>query len=307
MALARIAKLAIICLSGQASGMLSAVNTDSSDQQSNVTDATENSVEADAARTIATPDEIDAYRGLLTGTDWPTLAHAYGSAAEAPKMLAALIDREQSVRTRALDYLHNTLHHQSTLYEATVPAALYVAAILSDPRTTCTVDNNRRSFPGCMRAELLAWIASVANEVTDEAEALSQRYGFPLDDYPPAVGIQRIRPLLFSASLPYTEDTNRHVRKAALTACIPLLDDPRLHHHRRPLVPLVREVLGTSELWQHRERAIDALNAWGEDSSGLEGQRNPFLFCDSDLPADGSSAWLADPNSSEGYSDEPPF
>ncbi|MGW2770483.1 hypothetical protein [Streptomyces sp. NPDC001275] len=284
------------------------MNTDSSDQQFNVTDATENSAEVDAARTIATPDEVEAYRGLLTGTDWPTLAHAYGSAAEAPKMLAALLDPDQSVRTKALDYLHNTLHHQNTLYEATVPAALYVAAILSDPRTTRTVDNNRHSFPDCMRAELLRWVASVANEVTDEAEALSHRYGFPLDDYPPAVGIQRIRPLLFSASLPYTKDTNRHVREAALTACIPLLDDPRLlHHHRQPLVPLVREVLGTSELWQHRERAIDALDAWGEDSSGLEGQRNPFLFCDSDLSADGSSVRFAGPNSAEGNSEEPPF
>lgn len=71
--------------------------------------------------------------------------------------------------------------------------------------------------------------------------------------------------------------------------------------------PLVRKVLGTSELWQHRERAVDALDAWGEDSSGLEGRRNPFLFCDSDLSADGSTAWLARPDCTEGYSEEPPF
>ncbi|NUR04591.1 MAG: hypothetical protein HOY79_51235 [Streptomyces sp.] len=287
--------------------MLSFVNPDSSDQPLNVTDSTENRVEMDALGTIATLEEVEAYKALLTRTDWAALGHACGSATEAPTMLAALLDPDQSVRTKALRYLHDPLNHQNTLYDATVPAALYVAAILSDPRTTRTVDKSRHSFPGCMRAELLSWIASIANEVTDEAKALSQRHGYDLDGYPPAVGIQRIRPLLFSASLPYTDDTDRHVREAALRACIPLLDDPRLLHHRQPLVPLVRRALGTSELWQHRERAIDALDAWGEDSSGLEGQRNPFLFCDSDLSADGSSAWLSGPNSAEGYSEEPPF
>ncbi|MCE3031652.1 hypothetical protein [Streptomyces sp. CMSTAAHL-2] len=283
------------------------MNTDRSDQPWNVTDPAENCVDVDSAGTIAALDEVEAYKGLLTGVDWAALGHAYGPATEAPKMLAALLDPDQSTRTKALSYLHDPLNHQNTLYEATVPAALYVAAILSDPRTTRTVDKDRRSFPGCLRAELLSWIASVANEVTDEAEALSRRHGYALDDYPPAAGVQRIRPLLFSASLPYTDDTDRPVCEAALAACIPLLDDPRLLRHQRPLVPLVREVLGTSELWQHRERAIDALDAWGEDSSGLEGQRNPFLFCDSDLPTDGSSAWLTGPNPAEGYGEEPPF
>jgi hypothetical protein len=218
-------------------------------------------------------------------------------------MLTALLDPDQSIRTSALGYLHGTLHHQNTLYEATVPAALYVAAILSDPRTTSTVAKNRHSFPGCMRASLLRWIASVADEVTDEAAATSQRCGFPLDDYAPAVGIMSNRPLLFSASLPCVEDPDRHVREAALTACISLLDDPLLLHHRGDIAVLLREELGTSELWQHRERAIDALDAWGEDSSGIERQRNPFLFCDSDpLPAE-ASVWLARPDSSE----DPPF
>jgi hypothetical protein len=280
--LVRILKPAIICLSGQVSGILGTVNTDSSDQ-------------------------AEANRGLLARTDWAALGHAYGSAAEAAKELAALLDADQCVRTRALSYIHNTLHHQNTLYEATVPAALYVAGILSDPRTTRTVNKDRHSFPGCMRAELLRWIASVASEVTDEAAVRSKHHGFPLDDYAPAVGIQKIRPTLFSASLPYTEESDRHVREAALTACIPLLDDPGLLHHRRPLVPLMREALGTSELWQHRERAIDTLEAWGEDSSGLEGQRNPFLFCDSDLPADSSLIWPPERHSTEGHSEVPPF
>lgn len=240
----------------------------------------------------------------LTRTDWARLDHAYGPAADAPGTLVALLDPDQAVRTKALDDLHGVLHHQNTLYEATAPTALYVAAILPDPRTTRTVDKTRRDFPGNMRAELLAWITSVANEVTDAADATSRRYGFPLDDYPPAVAIRRIRPVLFTAAFTYAVDDDRHVREAAISACIPLLDDPLLLQRRATLTPLVRQVLGTSELWQHRERAINALNAWGEDSSGIEGQRNAFLFCDTDMsPA--SPQWHA--VTREGFSEEPPF
>ncbi|MFI0092003.1 hypothetical protein [Streptomyces bobili] len=240
----------------------------------------------------------------LTRTDWARLEHAYGSAADAPGILVALLDPDQAVRTEALDNLHGVLHHQNTLYEATAPTALYVAAILPDPRTTRTVEKSRQDFPGNMRAELLAWIASVANEVTDAADAVRRRYGLSLDSYPPAIAIRKIRPLLFTAAFTYADDDDRHVREAAIAACIPLLDDPLLLHRRATLAPLVRQVLGTSELWQHRERAIDALDAWGEDSSGIEGQQNAFLFCDTDMSPD-SSPWRAGP--SEGFSEEPPF
>ena len=242
----------------------------------------------------------------LHTTDWAALEHAYGPATDVPAMLAALLDADQGVRTKALDYLFDTLHHQNTLYSATVPAALYVAAIVPDPRTTNAVDKNRQDFPGCMRAELLAWIGSVANGVSDEAEATSRRHGFSHDDYPPAIGIRENRPILFAAASDYVSDPDRHVSEAAIRACIPLLDDPQLTHHRQTLVPLLKEVLGTSELWQHREHAIDALDTWGEDSSGLEGQQNPFLFCDTDLSPD-SSPWPADPSLAEGYSEELPF
>ena len=289
---------------GQASGMLSPVSTDSNDHPLNGTNATEHSVGADLPRTIATLDEAETYRALVTATNWATLGHAYGSAAEAPKRLAELLAQDQSVRTKALDYLHHALHHQNTLYEATVPAALCVAAILPNPRTIRTVDKNHHLTTVCMRAELLHWIASVADAVTDEADVLSRRHGFPLDDYPPAVDVRRIRPPLYSAAVAYVDDTDPQVAEAAITACIPLLDDPRLLHHRTALIPAIRQTLGTSERWQHREQAIDALDTWGEDSTGLEGQQNPFLFCDSDAPT-GSASWSID--TSEGYSEPPPF
>ncbi|WP_328450204.1 hypothetical protein OG780_20315 [Streptomyces sp. NBC_00386] len=149
-------------------------------------------------------------------------------------------------------------------------------------------------------------IGSVANEVTDAADAIHRQYGFPLDDHPPAVAMQEMRPLLFSVAVPCLHDVDRHVSEAAIAACIPLLDDVRLRHHRAVLVPPVRQVLGTSELWQHRERAIDALDAWDEDSSGLEGRRNPFLLCDTDLSPDSSSRRSGTSNT-EGWTEDPPL
>jgi hypothetical protein len=95
--------------------MLSFVSTCSGDQQGNGTGATENGVEVDVARTFATSDEVAACGALLTGTDWAALGHAYGSAFGAPEMAAALLEPDQSMRTRALDYPHGTLHHQGTL------------------------------------------------------------------------------------------------------------------------------------------------------------------------------------------------
>jgi len=249
-------------------------------------------------------DALPAPHETLTQTNWADLEHAYGPADDVPNMLVALLDTNQAVRTKALDHIHQVVHHQNTLYEATVPAALYVAAILSDRRTTCSVDKDRWSFPGNMRAELLRWINSIADEVTDVAEANGIKHGFPLDDYPPAVAVRDMRPLLFSVAVAYTDDSDRHVREAAIAACIPLLDDPQVRHHRAALVPLVREILGTSELWQYRERAIDALDAWGEDSTGLEGQREPFLFCNTTSVPDHRTRY---PGADAGCGEEPPF
>ncbi|MFE6336160.1 hypothetical protein ACFVOK_23585 [Streptomyces sp. NPDC057798] len=249
---------------------------------------------------------LPAPQETLARTNWAELHHAYGPATDAPGTLVGLLDADQAVRTRALDDLHHVLHHQNTLYEATAPTALYVAALLPDPRTTLPVDKDRRSFPGCLRAGLLAWIASVSAEVSNTADAEAERHGFPLDDYPPAVAIRELRPALFGAVHAFLDDADRHVREAAIAACIPLLDDARLLRHRAALVPLLRQVLGTSELWQHRERAIDALDAWGEDSAGLEGQRNPFLVCDAD-PQPEDTQWREDPSYGQGGSEKLPF
>ncbi|WP_327388970.1 hypothetical protein [Streptomyces sp. NBC_01207] len=241
---------------------------------------------------------------LLAGSDWGSLEHAYGAAEDTPKMLVALLDGDQQVRARALDHLHHAVHHQNTLYSATVPAALYVAAVLADPRTTVAVDKKPHDFPGPLRSELLGWLNSVACAADDETAATSRRLGFDPDDYPPSVDTRKIRPMLLSAVSECLDDPNPDVREAAIAACIPLLDDPRLRCHRATLVPLLRNVLGMSALWQYRERAIDALLAWGEDPAGLEGQREAFAVCDAQ---DDPILWATGPTFTSGDTSDLPF
>ncbi|WP_153182934.1 hypothetical protein [Streptomyces sp. E5N298] len=236
---------------------------------------------------------------VLAGTNWAALDHAMGKADDAPEMLIGLLDTDQAVRSRALDYLDHVVHHQNTLYEATVPAALYVAGILADPRTRLPVDG-RNCAAGTMRAELVDWLGSVAREVDNEAEKISRRHGFPPEDYPPFNGIRRIRSQLFGEISPYLDDPDPQVRVATVTACIPLLDDARLVHHQKDLIPLVRSVLATSERWQHQELALETLQAWDEDTSGIEVRRNPFEFCDSEFDGTG---WAT----ATSCGDDPPF
>jgi hypothetical protein len=244
---------------------------------------------------VGTPAHRPDPAAVLAGTDWGALDHAYGSAEDTPEMLAGLLDADQRVRSQALNFLHNSVHHQNTLYAATVPAVLYVAAILADPRADSPVDKRPQDFPGPMRTELLGWLGSVAHEAGDETEAISRRYGFPPEDYLPFVHTRQIRPPLYTAVALFLDDPDPHVREAAVAACIPLLDDPRLRHHRTELIPLLRDPLAVSALWQYRERAIETLDAWGEDTAGLEVQREAFEVCDSQDDTESSTARPAVP------------
>ncbi|MFE9476216.1 hypothetical protein ACFYOR_35035 [Streptomyces griseofuscus] len=241
---------------------------------------------------------------VLAGTDWASLEHAYGTAAGTPMILSTLLDDDQQVRSQALDHLHFAVHHQNTLYSATAPAALYVAAVLTDPQTTAPVDKKPHDFPGPLRMELLGWLGSVAHEADDKTQAISRRHGFAAEDYPPILQVRQIRPLFFAAVSACNDDPDLHVREAAIAACIPLLDDPQLRHHRAELTPLVRKVLGASTLWQYRERAIDALTAWGEDSAGLVGQRDAFAVCDAQVDA---TPWSDGSSWAPGDTSDPPF
>ncbi|MYY11794.1 hypothetical protein GT204_23525 [Streptomyces sp. SID4919] len=228
---------------------------------------------------------------VLAGTDWAALEHAYGPATDTPAHLAGLLDADQGVRSRALDHLHYKVHHQQTLYTATASAALYVAGILPDPRTDRPVDKERHDFPGSLRTGLLGWLGSVADQVGDEAAEGSRRLGFPPEEYPPFVQASEIRPLLYDAVAAWIADRDQDVRDAAIAACAPLLDDSRLRHRRTALVPLLRVKLAVSTLWQYQERAIEVLAAWGEDTSGMNVQRDAFEVCDAPNNTSSDTGW----------------
>ena len=200
------------------------------------------------------PNALPSPADVLTRTRWSELSHAMGQAADVPSNLAALLDPDRRRRSSALNFLHGVVHHQNTLYEATIPAAQYVAGILSDPRTAQPIDLSRNDLPGPMRAALLGWLGSVAYEANDTAEARLRHFGFPADDYLPFVQTRQLLPLLFGPVSALTQGQDLAVREAAIAACLPLADDARLRHHRTSLTPLLREVLGVSDHWRYPER-----------------------------------------------------
>ncbi|KJY26858.1 hypothetical protein [Streptomyces sp. NRRL S-495] len=247
------------------------------------------------------PDVLPRPAEVLAGTPWADLSHGMGAATDVPLNLDRLLDSDRRRRTGALDFLHHVVHHQNTLYEATVPAALYVAGILSDPRTLRPIDRSREDLPGPMRAALLGWLGAVASEANDAAAEAFRRQGFRPGDHLPFVRMSRLLPLLLGPVTAHTRDPDLSLREAAVAACIPLVDDARLRHRRTALIPSVRQVLGASAQWQHRERAIDTLEEWGEDTTGLVG-RDPWAFVDADLPRRAPC-----PGRTAERSEEPPF
>ncbi|GLW30425.1 hypothetical protein [Actinoplanes regularis] len=93
---------------------------------------------------------------VLTGTNWAQLGHAYGSAEDVPDRLRALLSEDEDRIAEAWWDLGNLLTHQESVYPATAPAALFVAASLSDPRTATRFQGRP------LRAELIDWLEIVA-------------------------------------------------------------------------------------------------------------------------------------------------
>jgi hypothetical protein len=83
--------------------------------------------------------------------------------------LPRLLDADPPIQIRAISELEPVCH-QNSFYEATLPVALYVAAILAHP-ATATVGPGRRadSERDCpVRAALLDWLGSLAYDADDE-------------------------------------------------------------------------------------------------------------------------------------------
>lgn len=67
--------------------------------------------------------------------DWSALQHAYGSAADVPDMLRAIVGKDAAERRAALHAAYGNIFHQGTRYTATPPAIGVLARALADDAT----------------------------------------------------------------------------------------------------------------------------------------------------------------------------
>jgi hypothetical protein len=155
--------------------------------------------------------------------------------------------------------------------------------------------------------QLLDWLGDTAYDADDECVAAGERFfdeGF-LDDYEEMRAFRDSRPVIFSAVHPLLGHDDAGVRHTALVTAIPLIEHPLLTRHQADLADHARRLLATSTDRHHRDRVLDALKAWGHDTSGLENA--------SDIAAREHYARLRaaraswDGNWTGGYSDDPPF
>jgi hypothetical protein len=68
----------------------------------------------------------------LEGIDWGRLSHAYGPAADVPRLIRALAEGSEEVRNEAIDALFGTIVHQGSVYAATAPAVPFPIELLEE-------------------------------------------------------------------------------------------------------------------------------------------------------------------------------
>jgi hypothetical protein len=212
---------------------------------------------------------------VLEDTDWDRLEHAYGPASDAPGQLARLLGEDAESCGDALAYLDAAILHQSSIYSATAPAAVFVAGILGDPRTLISCESalpwDERERP--LRAALLEWLGRVAEsaayqelEPDDEEE---------WDDEAQAIEACRAARLdLYACIAPFLDDADPAVREATVDALTHLLLAPELADRREGVAGrLLREVHDATPV----ERAGVALTVggWGVAPLSLLADEHP--------------------------------
>ncbi|MEU6631722.1 hypothetical protein ABZ905_26090 [Streptomyces parvus] len=205
-------------------------------------------------------------RALLLRTDWNAVEHCCPNVAPmTPVILRQLLDDDPRVQGTAVRELSEAVTHQETFYSATAPAALFVAAVVGDPRTLARVtwqrpweiDQHGEQL-SLLRVLLLDWLGDTA-----------QNADYPLE-WPPGAqedidAFLATRPALYDAVYPSIGDSEQEVRDAALFAILPLLADPVLAQHIPALTDAVHQLAARDT--PYRWYAIDRLAAWGQDTS----------------------------------------
>lgn len=251
------------------------------------------------------PDQLPEPQVLLAGTDWKALETPYGDGGFLPEALARILDPDPAVRDAAVRDVLDGVTHQSTIYEATVPVAQFVAAVLNHPATATGDHGPAAGTPQRRptRAVLLDWLGATAFDADDARVAMGERHwnGTYLADYTELRAFRDLRPEFYRAVLPLLDDPDAFVREAAVVAAMPLTEHPGLADQRAGLARRARRLLATSTDRYNRDRALDALKAWGHDTGPLE--------TPDDIAARERYARLKAEreNPTGGYTDDPPF
>ncbi|WP_030716340.1 hypothetical protein [Streptomyces sp. NRRL S-237] len=256
------------------------------------------------------PAELPPAHTLLESTDWASLATPCGTGESLPAALMRLTDPDPVVRESALRDALWAVTHQNSIYEATVPVALYVAAILDHPAIATDRSRHDGETPrtGPTLVRLLDWLGDTAHDADDECVALGggDRVEDFLDECPEMRAFRDARPAIFSAVRTLLGHDRADVRHAALLAAIPLIEHPLLTACRAELADHAGGLLATSTDRRHRDRVFAGLRAWGHDTNSLENT--------SDIAAREHHARLRAARASwdgswtgGGYSEDPPF
>jgi len=188
-----------------------------------------------------------------------------------PSALARLLDPNPEVRESAVGESLGAVTHQNTIYEATVPVALFVAAILNHPATTAgeagRAAGRVSGYP--TRVALLDWLGSAANDAC-VASGGRTPHSVIFDEGPALRAFCELRPVFYRAVHPLLGDDHEEVRHAALVAAVPLVRHPLLTGHRGELADHARSLLASSTHRHRRDHVLEALAEWGHDVSGLE-------------------------------------
>jgi hypothetical protein len=177
-------------------------------------------------RPVTTPEDI------LATTAWGDLEDAYGSAEDLPGLLQPLLNGETADFAAAMHTLTWNLTHQGNLYSATLPAARYVAAVLTDPRTKAG------------KAAMLSWLNVLAGSAIEFEE---------FDNEPDADAVREAIPSFYPAVAASFEHPNPLVRVAARRAALTMLDRPGLEHERAAAAP---HLLAEPELLTDSEQSV---------------------------------------------------
>jgi len=235
---------------------------------------------------------------MLTGipaleqTDWAKLYHAYGSAADTPKHLRALLDEDAGGREAALDHLWSAVIHQGTPWTVTGPAACVIVGLLADERI------DRGEMP--LRAPLLQFLVSVAEageqtgRSVEELERMAVYNSDPVKTWDEAfendddaacnafyarsiLGCMEVAPLLLETMEHDLRSPDPRVRSYAAMGASTLAKASSLSGRAKDIEQLLRNMAQTAEDTDERSALVLALGELDTSPSGFLRDPSPAV------------------------------